>query len=596
MKKHVLFRSAFYLFIVLGLLFIGRGTVDVIASTIVLSDADGEAVHELRVVPRRWKWDPEVLVVPYGALVTININNEDTVDHGFAIREFGLDRRLPNGTETTVRFVADQEGEFEYYCSVYCGMGHFDQKGKIVVTRDDPEVVLARYRRAAADLPVRTAAERITRLPYTVAVDGAKEFELTAEPVLWDYGNGTVIESWGYNGQLPGPEIRVTEGDLVRITFTNHLPVATTVHWHGVDLPNAMDGVPGYTQDPVQPGESFVYEFNAHPAGTRFYHTHGSHHGDEALQMDMGLAGAFVIEPRDFDAPDVDYTMVLTERISEGAFPINGAIYPETEFIRVKEGDRVRVRMINAGSSTFHPMHLHGHQFRVVATDGNPVPEAAQLVRNTLPLLPGETYDVEFIADNPGVWLFHCHELQHAAGGMITAVLYEGALGGEYTLTDHVGETVSHEDFSRGYSLVSFGYTWCPDICPATMALKSAALNEVGDEVEARGLFFTIDPERDTPEVLAPYVEQFGNRMVGLTGSAEQVAHAARIFNIRYEAVAQSNGNYSMDHSSTIYLLGPGGEVLASFGHDTTPSRIAATVRQHLTGGDGRPASLEDRL
>ena len=595
MKKHVVFRSIFYLYIVLGLLFIGRGSVEVLAATVFLPDAEEHVAHEIRVVPHRWMWEPDVLVVPLGSLVELSIRNDDGVDHGFAIREFGVDRRLPHGSVTDVRFVADREGEFSYFCSVYCGMGHFDQKGRIVVTSEDPAVVLARYERETADLPVRSAAERVDRLPYTVAADGAKVFDLTAEPVLWDYGNGVVIESWGYNGQLPGPEFRVTEGDLVRINFTNYLPVATTVHWHGVDVPSNMDGVPGYSQPAVQPGETFVYEFRAHPAGTRFYHTHGSHHGDEALQMDMGLAGAFVIEPRDFDRPDIDYTMVLTERIRDGAFPINGAVYPDTEFITVREGDRVRVRMINAGSSTFHPMHLHGHQFKVVAVDGNPVPPAAQLTRNTLPLLPGETYDIEFIAENPGVWLFHCHELQHAGGGMITAIIYEGAIGAGFALTDHTGREVTEESFEGSYSLVSFGYTFCPDVCPASLAVIATAIDELEDEVETVGLFVTIDPARDTVETLAPSVRQFGPRIVGLTGADERIAAAASAFNVRYEAVGRSDGGYSMDHSTTIYLMGPSGEFIAQFSHDASPARIAATIRRHAAGGGMAGARVASR-
>ncbi len=272
--------------------------------------------------------------------------------------------------------------------------------------------------------PVRSKDDAVEQLEYQ-EVDGIKVFELSADPIRWDYGNGDLVNSWGYNEQLPGPEIRVTEGDDVRIEFTNNLPVATTVHWHGVDLVNEADGVPGVTQDPVEPGESFVYEFTAEPAGTRFYHTHGSHHGDEGEQMMMGLSGAFIIEPADHEEPDVDRTLVLTERLSQNIFPINGAIYPAIPPIRVEEGDVVRVRMINAGVSEFHPMHLHGHQFDVVAVDGNPVPAGTELTRNVETLHPGETVDIQFVADNPGHWLFHCHELNHAANGMVMEVVYD---------------------------------------------------------------------------------------------------------------------------------------------------------------------------
>lgn len=436
-QKHVVLRALFGLYVVAGFVFVLTGTVQVVAAALPQT-ADQELELDVEIIKNRWQWDPDHITVEEGTLVRLNISNDDDYDHGFALAEFGVDQRLAANSTTTVEFVASRAGEFTFFCSVYCGAGHFGQRGTLTVLSDGSGRLADQAGMTAeSDLPIRSHKDRIERLNYTVAEDGVKEFELSAEHIMWDYGNGHVIESWGYNGQLPGPEIRVTEGDTVRISFSNNLPLATTVHWHGIDLANPMDGVPGYTQDPIEPGETFVYEFVAYPAGTRFYHTHGSHHGDEARQMDMGLAGAFVVEPRDYQAPDVEKTWVLTERIRDGIFPINGAIYPETDPIRVNEGDRVRVRMINAGSATFHPMHLHGHQFKVISVDGNPVPEAAQLTRNTLPILPGETYDVEFIANNPGLWLFHCHELNHAAGGMISAVIYDDYSGGDVTMTDH---------------------------------------------------------------------------------------------------------------------------------------------------------------
>lgn len=391
-----------------------------------------EAVEiEMRVVKGLWKWEPDVITAPAGALVRVTITNEDGFTHGFAIKELGLDKRLPGGQTTVVEFVADlTPGEYEFFCSVFCGVGHFNQRGRLVVTESLNGVDFGQPIADAdkfENLPIRSQADAIERLPFTEDADGVKEFHLTADEVMWDYGDGKPIYSWGYNGQLPGPEIRVTEGDQIRVIVTNNLPEATTVHWHGIDLNWEADGVPNLTQAPIAPGETYVYEFTAKPAGTRIYHTHGFSHGSEGNQLDMGLAGAFIVEPVDFvDRPDNDITFVLTERIQNGLFAISGAIHPMVPKIMVREGERTRIRFINAGSSAIHPMHLHGHQFKVVAADGNPVPEGAQLTRNTQPVLPGETYDVEFIADNPGQWLLHCHELNHAAGGMIAEVLYEG--------------------------------------------------------------------------------------------------------------------------------------------------------------------------
>jgi len=287
---------------------------------------------------------------------------------------------------------------------------------------------------------------------------GVREFTLVAQAVQWELAPGKRVQAWAYNGQVPGPTLRVREGDLVQVTFKNELPEPTTVHWHGIDVPNEMDGVPGVTQAAVQPGETFLYRFVAKPAGTRFYHTHGSKMGDEARQMDMGLSGPFIVEPRQDKPPyDREYALLLgawmladageqamehdmstmQQEGSDGpaqgmegmepynAFSINGKSWPATPPLVVRQGERVRLRLINVSTMSFHPMHLHGHQFKVVAADGNPIPEPAQLTKNTLTLMPGESYDIEFLADNRGVWLFHCHELHHADGGMATLVQYE---------------------------------------------------------------------------------------------------------------------------------------------------------------------------
>ncbi|MBI3685067.1 multicopper oxidase domain-containing protein [Candidatus Azambacteria bacterium] len=302
---------------------------------------------------------------------------------------------------------------------------------------------------ALAKLPLRTPADRIAKLPFEIK-EGVKEFRLVAEEFRWEYAKGKYVHAWGYNGQIPGPEIRVTEGDRVRVILENRLPDATAMHWHGIDVPYAQDGVPGFSQTATQPGETRVYEFEARPAGTHFYHTHGSSHGTEAMQLDMGLSGAFIIEPKNFMRPDKEVTLVLDEwavgaggmnmaamaahdsmggghaMMDYNVFTINGRSFPDSEPIMVNKGERVRLRLINAGTSTIHPMHLHGHQFKIVATDGNAVPQAAQLTKNTIALNPGETYDIEFTAENPGVWVFHCHELHHAGAGMIVPVIYEG--------------------------------------------------------------------------------------------------------------------------------------------------------------------------
>jgi FtsP/CotA-like multicopper oxidase with cupredoxin domain len=255
--------------------------------------------------------------------------------------------------------------------------------------------------------------------------DDVKVFDLTAEPVLWNILDDVTVTAWTYNGTVPGPMIRVTEGDRVRINFTNNLPEATTIHWHGVNVPNAMDGVPGVTQEAVQPGETFTYEFEARPAGTFMYHSHF----DSDVQVGLGLYAPFIIDPIEppSPAPDVDARLMLSEwRVVDGqtfpAMPMSGAepnyftinahAFPSTETITVQSGQRVRLRLIGIGQF-IHPMHLHGMAFQVVAIDGYPVPEAARQTLDTLSVAPGERYDIEFVATEPGTWLFHCHILHH---------------------------------------------------------------------------------------------------------------------------------------------------------------------------------------
>lgn len=590
MKKHVVLRALLGAYVVLGLVFIGFGTVSVVSASMPVA-ASQEIDIDMRVIQNTWTWDPGEITVEAGTLVRLHITNEDTYDHGFAIREFNVDQRLPASQTTTVEFVASRSGDFEFYCSVYCGSGHFGQRGTLFVTGEGESVAEAGAAEAPeSDIPVRSAEDAISVLPYEVDEDGVKVFRLTAEVVMWDYGNGEPVESWGYNGQLPGPEIRVTEGDRVRVEFTNYLPEATTVHWHGIDLMNWSDGVPGYTQEATRPGETFVYEFDAYPAGTRFYHTHGLDHLSEARQMDMGLAGPIIIEPRDYDRPDVEHTIVLTERINRGLFPISGRVYPDTEPIRVTYGDRVRIRMINAGSATFHPMHLHGHQFRVVATDGNPVPAGLELVKNVQTVMPGDTYDIEFIADNPGVWLFHCHELNHSAGGMATAVIYEDVIDGAFELQEGPGRLVTESDFDGMYRLVGFGYTNCTDYCPITINTMLDVLDSLGDDADqVQPIFISVDPERDSPEAIASYVQAFDSRMVGLSGTREQVTNAIRSFGAFARQVnTGSAAGYSMDHSKAMYLMDPDGNFINWFIHDFGPENVARAIRNHMRHGTVR--------
>ncbi|MCZ7528381.1 MAG: copper oxidase [Acidimicrobiia bacterium] len=273
---------------------------------------------------------------------------------------------------------------------------------------------------------VLPATETRGAQPLDFRLEGdVKVFELTARPVLWEILDGVTVVAWTYNGTVPGPMIRVTEGDRVRVILKNELPEPTTIHWHGVEVPNAMDGVPGVTQDPVLPGATFTYEFVAKPAGTFMYHSHF----ESDTQVMLGLYAPFLIDPATPEAnpPDVDMVLMLSEwLVTDGQtyaampmagmepnyFTINGKAFPAVETINVRVGERVRLRLMSIGQFV-HPMHLHGVPFKIVATDGHPVPAAAQLTKDTVSVAPGERYDIEWLATEPGQWMLHCHILHH---------------------------------------------------------------------------------------------------------------------------------------------------------------------------------------
>lgn len=289
-----------------------------------------------------------------------------------------------------------------------------------------------------ANVELATASKGGQPLAYQED-NGVKVFELTTKAVQWELTEGVSITALTYNGTVPGPEIRVTEGDQVRVVVKNALDEPTTVHFRGVELPNAMDGVPDVTQKAIQPGESFTYEFEARPVGTFWYHSHF----ESDVQVSAGLYAPFIIEPKEnVQELDLDVTLMLGEWLvidgktyapmpmagmEPNYFSINGKVYPSTETITVTKGQRVRLRFVGTGQFA-HPMHLHGMPFKIVATDGHPVPEAAQLTKDTVNVAPGERYDVEFIANEPGQWMLHCHILHHVTndnvepGGLMLVV------------------------------------------------------------------------------------------------------------------------------------------------------------------------------
>jgi FtsP/CotA-like multicopper oxidase with cupredoxin domain len=256
-----------------------------------------------------------------------------------------------------------------------------------------------------------------------------KEFHLVAETVMREIAPGMTANLWGYNGQTPGPTIEAVEGDKIRIFVTNKLPEHTSVHWHGMLIPNGMDGVGGLTQPHIPPGKTFVYEFELVKSGTHMYHPHS----DEMVQMGMGMMGSFVIHPKDpsFRRVDRDFVFVMASfDITPGAalpnvaemtdfnlWTWNARVFPGIDRMPVRLGDKVRVRMANL-TMTNHPIHLHGHVIRVTLTDGGWVPESAQWPETGIDVPVGVIRAFEFVADAPGDWALHCHKTHHVMNAM----------------------------------------------------------------------------------------------------------------------------------------------------------------------------------
>ncbi|MEA2623554.1 MAG: hypothetical protein QOH61_2464 [Chloroflexota bacterium] len=265
--------------------------------------------------------------------------------------------------------------------------------------------------------------------PLQPTIEGdTKVFNISIDPIQHAIDAVKApISALGFNGTWPGPQLRVVEGDHVRAVFKNNLAESTGIHFHGQALPNAMDGVPHVTQDPIQAGGTYTYEFVATPSGSHMYHSH--HNATD--QVGRGLLGAFLVDPRD-PAKRYDRLYGATQDIvwisndALGGFTINGRGFPATQPLTAKLGETIVVRFMNEGVMS-HPWHLHGMPMHVVARDGYPLGTAA-FTCDTLGVNPGERWDVVIECDNPGAWAFHCHILPHAEGhdgmfGMVTALI-----------------------------------------------------------------------------------------------------------------------------------------------------------------------------
>ncbi len=296
-----------------------------------------------------------------------------------------------------------------------------------------PPIVRPKLNAPRAQRPDQTFASVVT--PNGVAMpfrmnDGVKEFHIVAEAIECEFAPGMNVKCWGYNGLTPGPTIECVQGDRVRLFVTNRLEEHTSIHWHGLFIPCGMDGVGGLTQPQIRPGETWLYEFTIpEQHGTFMYHPHA----DEMTQMAFGMMGFFIVHPKrqPSESANQDFAIMLhnwavhpgTYRpdpavmVDFNMWTFNSRVFPGTEHLVARTGDRVRIRFGNL-SMWNHPIHVHGHAWRVVATDGGQIEPAGQWPETTVLVPVGTTRDVEFIADNPGDWALHCHMSHHTMNAM----------------------------------------------------------------------------------------------------------------------------------------------------------------------------------
>ncbi|VAX42450.1 Multicopper oxidase [hydrothermal vent metagenome] len=278
--------------------------------------------------------------------------------------------------------------------------------------------------------PVPMVTPDLAKLPFKM-VNGVKEFHLRPMPVQRELLPGQTFHFYGYNNSMPGPTIEVIQGDRVRIVVHNELPEATTVHWHGLECPCDMDGIPFVTQEMIAPGGTFVYEFTVHQAMSMAYHAH------VGMQEAAGSIGMFIAHPKIALNPPVDHdfgmllqqfnigpnsNVVNTMAMDWNYLTLNGRCGPYTTPLLVRLGSRVRMRFFNFSTLHQHPLHFHGHTGWLTGTEGGRIPETAWTPLNTVRIGIGEIREVEFVANNPGDWVMHCHMFHHTANHMVSQV------------------------------------------------------------------------------------------------------------------------------------------------------------------------------
>jgi FtsP/CotA-like multicopper oxidase with cupredoxin domain len=407
------------------------------------SGATASGPPTVEVTLTEFRFSPLMITLPVGG-GTLNISNTGSAVHTLTVPELGLRSGDINpGATAQLKIGADvAPGMYAVLCEI-AGHAANGMTASLMIGGDAGAAAAAppttmtwqemdkMMADVAGQFPAKTAGHGGDRLEPTVLADGTKEFDLEAKIVKWEVAPGKLVDAWTYNGVVPAPEIHVNNGDKVRIVLKNSLPESTSLHLHGIRVPNSMDGVDPYTQPPIEPGQSFTYEFVAKGPAVGIYH---SHH-DAQVQVPNGLFGAFTID--DMPVPQVlqdqgygtiakSMNMVLNDAGTIG-LSLNGKSFPATEPATLKVGEVLEVNYLNEGLMA-HPMHLHQPVGWIIAKDGVPLLEPTPA--DTINVAPGERYTVLYKAEEPGVWAWHCHILNHAEGptgmfGMVTALIVE---------------------------------------------------------------------------------------------------------------------------------------------------------------------------
>ena len=414
------------------------GVVAVVAmksnsSTSASTSAAGSSIVEVSLTEFKVTFNPSV--IPAGE-VTFKVTNGGSVDHNFAIPSMNIrTSMLKPGTSEDLVVKAVEVGELEYLCEV-AGHSAAGMTGKISVVEAGAPMDMASsgamtstmswqqmdklMEEVAKKYPAKTAGTGNIELAYTMSDDGYKVFNLVAKVIPWEVEPGKFVDGWSYNGQIPGPVMHANVGDKIRIVLKNELPESTSLHLHGVRVPNSMDGVDPYTQSAITPGETFTYEWTATEPSVGMYH---SHH-DAQVQVPNGLAGAILIgdwksmamaaaggrtQDKDNKA-EQEVVMVLNDSGNIG-LSLNGKSFPATSPYSLGVGESMVVHYYNEGNMT-HPMHLHQPSGYVVAHDGKILD--SPFWADTLNVAPGERWTVVYTAKDTGVWAWHCHILTHA--------------------------------------------------------------------------------------------------------------------------------------------------------------------------------------